>query len=84
MPHEENVSYFGDPLLNFTASHDGNCHVLCLQNVSGQTQALQLHPGTLNLSPGIWQDLLSGATYPAGMDGLALSLPPYAVCWLKA
>jgi glycosidase len=62
----------------------GDSHVLCLQNLSGRTQPLLLHPDALSLPPGLWRDLLSEQVYPVGGEGLSLPLPSYAVRWLKA
>jgi hypothetical protein len=56
---------------------------LCAHNVSGQPRRLSLRPGSLDLPAGTWRDLLGGHEYPVEDDGLELTLPPYAVQWLK-
>lgn len=70
----------------------GDSRVLCLHNVSGDAQAVQFRPAELDLPPGplwsepqdkAWRDLLTGETHPVDSGGLALTLPPYAVRWLK-
>ena len=69
-------------------AHDGNSRVLCVHNVSGQVQLVHLLPTELGLAVGTWLDLPSGKVHTMGKDGgpngWTLSLPPYAVRWLKA
>lgn len=65
-------------------SPDGSSRVLCLHNVSGQQQPVQVRPADLGLPPGAWRDLLAGEAYTVGPDGLSISLPPYAARWLKS
>jgi sucrose phosphorylase len=64
-------------------SLDGASRVLCLHNVSGWTQPVQLSPSELDLPSGIWRDLLTGKAHRPGTGGLSLLLPPYAVRWLR-
>jgi len=61
---------------------DGGAPVLCLHNVSGQAQMVQIECDDLGMPSGRWRDLLSATTYPGDRDGLALKLVPYQVCWL--
>lgn len=67
---------------------DGNSHVLCLHNVSDQVRSVHLLPNELGLPAGDWLDLVSGevqaASKGSGQDGWDLSLPPYAVRWIRA
>ncbi|MFC2037102.1 sugar phosphorylase, partial [Chloroflexota bacterium] len=65
------------------SSPDGASQVLCLHNVSDRIRPLTLHPADLDLPSGFWRDLLGGEAYEAGQECFALSLPPYAVRWLK-
>ena len=64
-------------------SPDGSSRVLCVHNVTDQPQALHLHPLDLGMLVGPWHDLLSGKAHIAKKEGFTLSLPPYAVYWLK-
>jgi len=64
-------------------SPDGKSNVLCLHNVSSRTQAVEIGASHLELPPGTWRDLLSGKAYELGRSGPPLSLPPYAVRWLR-
>jgi glycosidase len=57
----------------------GDSRVLCLHNVSDQTQSISLQTVDLG-SCDTWRDLVSGETHSG--DVSALSLPPYAVRWL--
>ena len=59
-------------------SLNGESRVLCLHNVSAKEQPVQI-----DLRPGEWRDLLTGETYPARGNGFSITLPPYAVRWLK-
>ena len=64
-------------------SPDGDSHVLCLHNVSGEAQTAQVSPTDLGLSPGTWHDLITDQAYTVSTDRLSIPLPPYAVLWLK-
>ena len=64
-------------------SPDGRSQVLCIHNVSDQVQLLHLCPEDLGLPAGKWLDLLSGREYSVDRKQSTLSLPPYAVLWLK-
>jgi len=64
-------------------SLDGQSHVLCLHNVSDEIQPVQIQPDDLGLSSVAWRDLFTGKVYPVGSNGLAITLPPCAVRWLK-
>jgi hypothetical protein len=57
--------------------------VLCLHNVSGQAQGVDLRPDELGLTAGAWHDLLSGETVIVGSGGLTMTLLPYGVRLLK-
>jgi glycosidase len=67
---------------------DGNGQVLCLHNVSDRVQSVHLLPTELGLAAGNWQDLLTGEVHAVGhnggQNGWTLSLPPYAVRWIRA
>lgn len=65
-------------------SPEGSSQVLCLHNVSGCQQRVRLSPHEHDLPSGTWHDLLSEETFPIVQDGSTVSLPPYAVRWLKA
>jgi sucrose phosphorylase len=65
-------------------SPQGDSHVLCLHNVSGQEQPVDLTSSEAVLSQSLWRDLVSGQEYPSSKDHPTLALPPYGVCWLKA
>jgi sucrose phosphorylase len=64
-------------------SPDGKRHALCLHNVSGRSQPIDLWPAELNVPDGIWVDVLSGQEHRTSAGGLAVKLPPYGVAWLK-
>ncbi len=85
-PHgDQRVVTFSDGVFSLIrTSPDGSAVVLCLQNVSDSSQRLGLLPNELGLAPGVWRDLLSDETLTVGEGGVTVSLPPYAVRWLKA
>jgi len=56
--------------------------VLCLHNVSDQTQRLDLEAGVELLASPPWRDLLT--VQSVAPSGGQLSLPPYGTLWLKA
>jgi glycosidase len=64
-------------------SPDDKRHALCLHNVSGQPQTVDLRPADLSVPGGIWVDVLTGQRVPAATGGLAVELPPYEVAWLR-
>jgi glycosidase len=64
-------------------SPKSDSHVLSLVNVSGSPQRVHASPDDLGLPPGTWHDLLSGESLAVGEGGVTVSLPPYAVRWLK-
>ena len=67
-------------------SPDGQRQVLCLHNVSGQRQQVQVRPELLPAQPGshrAWHDLLTGSRYTPSQKGISFELPPYAVRWLQ-
>ncbi len=59
----------------------GDSHVLCLHNVSGRPQSISLSSALRGISSEAWRDLLSGEICEGGAE--QISLPPYAVRWLK-
>jgi sucrose phosphorylase len=63
---------------------EGVAPVLCLHNVSGETQVVWLDLAALGVPAGAWRDLLSGGVVPANQVKLSLDLPPYDVRWLRA
>jgi glycosidase len=84
-PHGSQQVYLVNPAL-FTVlrvSPDASSRVLCVHNVSDEPQVLHPHLSDLGLPAGPWHNLLSGKAHIAKKDGLTLSLPPYAVYWLK-
>ena len=64
-------------------SPEGDSRVLCLTNVAGSPQRVRVSPGDLGLPPGTWHELLSGEALQVAQSGSFVSLPPYAVLWLK-
>jgi glycosidase len=64
-------------------SPDEGRHVLCLHNVSGQPQAVDLLPAVLSIAGGTWVDVLTGQQIPTATGGLTVELPPYEVAWLR-
>jgi glycosidase len=62
---------------------DGKHYVLCLHNVSGRAQAIDLVPADFNVPDGIWVDVLSGQKQRTGPGVLAVELSPYEVAWLR-
>jgi sucrose phosphorylase len=65
-------------------SPEGSAPVLCLHNVSSQTQTVRVGPAETGGYGGVWGDLLSGETCGAAGPQLECTLPPYAVRWLKS
>ena len=65
------------------ASPDGSNQILCLHNVSDREQELRISPAELDLPPGQWRELLTGETYRADQERVSLTLPAYAVWWIK-
>ncbi len=65
------------------SSPDDSSCVLCLHNVSDKKQSVQLNPAALDLPSGTWRDLLTGESLAAKQGGSTLTLPPYAIHWLK-
>jgi sucrose phosphorylase len=65
-------------------SPNGDSRVLCLHNVSGSSQPVRLSSRDQDIPSGAWHDLFSRETLAVGQAGLSLSLPPYAVRWLRA
>lgn len=64
-------------------SPDGDSRVLCAHNVSDQDQELHLVPAELDLPSHTWCDLLTGEEHHPDQGRLRLTLPPYAIRWLK-
>jgi glycosidase len=64
-------------------SPQSDSRVLSLINVSGSPQRVHVSPDDLGLPPGTWHDLLSGEVLQVAPSGSLVSLPPYAVLWLK-
>lgn len=63
---------------------DGSSRVLCLHNVSGEHQTLQLSLAEAGFAPGAsLHELITGRPVRAGGDQLTLSLQPYEVAWLR-
>ena len=63
---------------------NGDGRVLCIHNVSCEDQAFQVTWGDLEtVHRGPWKDLISGKTYRAKGETLALVLKPYQVLWLE-
>jgi sucrose phosphorylase len=64
-------------------SPGGDSRVLCLHNVSAETQGVHLRAADLGPSFDTGQDLLSDESVPARVDQRSFNLPPYAVRWYK-
>jgi glycosidase len=64
-------------------SPDGGSRVLCLHNVSGQVQTVQVCSTDLDLPTGTWRDLITGEAHAVGTDRPSIPLSPYATLWLK-
>jgi sucrose phosphorylase len=62
---------------------DGSSRVLCAHNVSAREQTLQILPAEFGTTAGTWHGLLTGEEIAVGPDGVHLSLPPYAVRWIR-
>jgi sucrose phosphorylase len=62
----------------------GDRSVLCLHNISSTHQPLRTNLRALVVPDGDgFQDLISGAVYPACDDGLGVTIKPYQVLWLE-
>jgi hypothetical protein len=67
-----------------TSVADGRS-VVCIQNTSSTEQPLRVNLNALDISGGSeFRDLISGTTYAARGQALALSMKPYQVLWLEA
>jgi sucrose phosphorylase len=66
-------------------SPDSREQVLCVHNVSGATQPLEIAPEALSIEPGTqMRDLLSGEAFTVDWGGaLAITVAPYQVLWLR-
>ena len=62
---------------------DGGSQVLCANNMSAREQTLQILPAEIGAAPDTWHDLLTGEEIAVDPSGVHLSLPPYAVRWLR-
>jgi sucrose phosphorylase len=62
---------------------EGGAPVLCLHNVSDQTQTVRLGVSEIGSRLGVWVDLLTGEEQSGNGAGLVCTLSPYAVRWLK-
>lgn len=60
----------------------GDSHVLCLTNVSSQTQQVVIELETVGGEKHFWFDLIAGRGYTADGPFLRLALSPYEVVWL--
>jgi len=81
---DQQVCFLNDAVFALVrASPRGESKVLCLHNVSGRTQWVQLGPEALVLPSGMYVDLLSSAPYRVSREACALALPAYAARWLK-
>jgi glucosylglycerate phosphorylase len=82
---DQEVMFYHDAVFSLLrTSPDGDDHVLCLHNVSGQRQEVIVNRRQLPLPPdGPYLDLVSGHAYPAPPSGRwTLTLEPYQVIWL--
>ena len=67
------------------SSPDGRERVLCLHNVSGERQQVEIPADAVGeLAGQPLRDLISGRALPAQQEGVALTLEPYQVMWLVA
>jgi sucrose phosphorylase len=64
-------------------SPEGGSRVLCLHNVSGKEQVIQLCADDFGLCPGDWRDLITDEEYAVNQVDFSLVLAPYRVCWLQ-
>jgi glycosidase len=84
-PHGgQRVLYFNESVFALLriAPQEGS-QVLCLHNVSDRSHVVEVLPTEFDLPRDRWYNLLSGAAYAAGPEGLSIDLAPYAVCWLR-
>jgi glucosylglycerate phosphorylase len=65
------------------SSQENDRHVLALTNVTQESRELSIPPKLLPGDDRHWVDVLSGATCEASTHGLAVTLEPYAVVWLR-
>jgi glucosylglycerate phosphorylase len=85
-PHGgQKVMFYHDAIFALLrSSPDGREHLLCLHNVSGQSQEVNVNRRQLPLSPDApLRDLVSGRLFTADhSDKWSLVLEPYQVLWL--
>jgi sucrose phosphorylase len=80
---EQRVLDVGEGVFALLRLAEGGAPVLCLHNVSDQTQAVHLKEADLGQLLGHWQDLLAVKMYSPDRDQLEIELASYQVCWLK-
>jgi sucrose phosphorylase len=78
----QRVVFLKDGVFALLRVSDEGSQVLCLHNVSDQTQQVQLHRSDFDDSSGAWRDLLTGEVYDVA-NGADLALAPYGILWLK-
>ena len=64
-------------------SPDGNERILTLTNVTGKICDLEIKTSRLGTEENKWYDLINRKEYVLQTQGLALTLKPYDVVWLK-
>jgi sucrose phosphorylase len=65
-------------------SPDGNERILTLVNVTERTCDLKINASQLGTEESVWYDLINKKEIVPDTRGLALTLKPYDVVWLKA
>jgi glucosylglycerate phosphorylase len=75
----------GDALFTLLrSSPDGHERLLCVHNVSDQSQQLRLAAPEQGLADGsVVSDLIGGASYRIAEGNIAVEVAPYQVLWLK-
>lgn len=63
-------------------SPEGGEHVLCLTNVTGRPQSVEVVQSALGVTSPYWFDLVAGRGWMASNGTLQLSFAPYDVVWL--
>jgi sucrose phosphorylase len=79
---EQRVVFLGEGIFALLRTSDEGSQVLCLHNVSDETQQVRLHRSGFGDFSGKWRDLLTGEIYDV-TESAGLALAPYAILWLK-
>jgi glycosidase len=64
-------------------SPEGGERVVCLTNVTADTQSIRMQGALLREAPRAWKDMITGQAFLAEAGDLSIVMPPYGVLWLQ-